>query len=391
MKIHEYQAKLILAKYGVTIPRGKVASTLDEAVKAAEELGTEICVVKAQIHAGGRGKGGGVKVSKGLDALRTNAEQIIGMQLVTHQTGPKGQQVKRVLVEEGMDIKKELYVSLLVDRGSQQVVMLASTEGGMDIEEVAANTPEKILKVGIDPTIGMRPYQATELAYGLEIDKINPKLIRPAAALLQGLYETFANEDCSLVEINPLVLTGDGRVVALDSKITIDDNALFRHKDTLELRDLDEEDPAETEASENDLNYIRLDGSIGCMVNGAGLAMGTMDIIKACGGEPANFLDVGGGSTQERVELAFRLISSDPHVKCILINIFGGIVRCDMVAAGVVAAIKNVDLKVPVVVRLEGTNAVEAHQIVNYSGLGSRLQMADGLRDAAEKAVAAVA
>ena len=391
MKIHEYQAKQILAKYGVTIPRGKVAFTVDEAVKAAEELGTEICVVKAQIHAGGRGKGGGVKVSKGLDAVRTNAEQILGMQLVTHQTGPKGQQVKRVLVEEGMDIKKELYVSLLVDRGSQQVVMLASTEGGMDIEQVAANTPEKILKVGIDPTIGMRPYQASELAYGLEIDKINPKLIRPAAALFQGLYETFVNEDCSLVEINPLVLTGDGRVVALDSKITIDDNALFRHKDTLELRDLDEEDPAETEASENDLNYIRLDGSIGCMVNGAGLAMGTMDIIKACGGEPANFLDVGGGSTQERVELAFRLISSDPHVKCILINIFGGIVRCDMVAAGVVAAIKNVDLKVPVVVRLEGTNAAEAHQIVNDSGLGSRLQMADGLRDAAEKAVAAVA
>ena len=391
MKIHEYQAKQILAKYGVTIPRGKVAFTVDEAVSAAEELGTEICVVKAQIHAGGRGKGGGVKVSKGLEAVRTNAEQILGMQLVTHQTGPKGQQVKRVLVEEGMDIKKELYVSLLVDRGSQQVVMLASTEGGMDIEKVAANTPEKILKVGIDPTIGMRPYQATELAYGLEIDKINPKLIRPAAALFQGLYEAFVNEDCSLVEINPLVLTGDGRVIALDSKITIDDNALFRHKDTLELRDLDEEDPAETEASENDLNYIRLDGSIGCMVNGAGLAMGTMDIIKACGGEPANFLDVGGGSTQERVELAFRLISSDPHVKCILINIFGGIVRCDMVAAGVVAAIKNVDLKVPVVVRLEGTNAAEAHQIVNDSGLGSRLQMADGLRDAAEKAVAAVA
>ena len=391
MKIHEYQAKQILAKYGVTIPRGKVAFTVDEAVSAAEELGTEICVVKAQIHAGGRGKGGGVKVSKGLEAVRTNAEQIIGMQLVTHQTGPKGQQVKRVLVEEGMDIKKELYVSLLVDRGFQQVVMLASTEGGMDIEQVAANTPEKILKVGIDPTIGMRPYQATELAYGLEIDKINPKLIRPAAALFQGLYEAFVNEDCSLVEINPLVLTGDGRVIALDSKITIDDNALFRHKDTLALRDLDEEDPAETEASENDLNYIRLDGSIGCMVNGAGLAMGTMDIIKACGGEPANFLDVGGGSTQERVELAFRLISSDPHVKCILINIFGGIVRCDMVAAGVVAAIKNVDLKVPVVVRLEGTNAAEAHQIVNDSGLGSRLRMADGLRNAAEKAVAAVA
>ena len=305
MKIHEYQAKQILAKYGVTIPRGKVAFTVDEAVSAAEELGTEICVVKAQIHAGGRGKGGGVKVSKGLEAVRTNAEQIIGMQLVTHQTGPKGQQVKRVLVEEGMDIKKELYVSLLVDRGFQQVVMLASTEGGMDIEQVAANTPEKILKVGIDPTIGMRPYQATELAYGLEIDKINPKLIRPAAALFQGLYETFVNEDCSLVEINPLVLTGDGRVIALDSKITIDDNALFRHKDTLALRDLDEEDPAETEASENDLNYIRLDGSIGCMVNGAGLAMGTMDIIKACGGEPANFLDVGGGSTQKELNWRF--------------------------------------------------------------------------------------
>ena len=395
MNIHEYQGKEILSSYGVRIQRGIVANSPVEAVAAAKQLtaetGTGWYVVKAQVHAGGRGKGGGVKVSKGLEAVRTNAEQILGMQLVTHQTGPKGQQVKRVLVEEGMDIKNELYVSLLVDRGSQQVVMLASTEGGMDIEQVAANTPEKILKVGIDPTIGMRPYQATELAYGLEIDKINPKLIRPAAALFQGLYEAFVNEDCSLVEINPLVLTGDGRVIALDSKITIDDNALFRHKDTLELRDLDEEDPAETEASENDLNYIRLDGSIGCMVNGAGLAMGTMDIIKACGGEPANFLDVGGGSTQERVELAFRLISSDPHVKCILINIFGGIVRCDMVAAGVVAAIKNVDLKVPVVVRLEGTNAAEAHQIVNDSGLGSRLQMADGLRDAAEKAVAAVA
>jgi succinyl-CoA synthetase beta subunit len=391
MNIHEHQAKELLKQFNVPVLNGFVAYNEKELDNKIDTLKGPIWVVKAQIHAGGRGKGGGVKVSKGLEAVRTNAEQILGMQLVTHQTGPKGQQVKRVLVEEGMDIKKELYVSLLVDRGSQQVVMLASTEGGMDIEQVAANTPEKILKVGIDPTIGMRPYQATELAYGLEIDKINPKLIRPAAALFQGLYEAFVNEDCSLVEINPLVLTGDGRVIALDSKITIDDNALFRHKDTLELRDLDEEDPAETEASENDLNYIRLDGSIGCMVNGAGLAMGTMDIIKACGGEPANFLDVGGGSTQERVELAFRLISSDPHVKCILINIFGGIVRCDMVAAGVVAAIKNVDLKVPVVVRLEGTNAAEAHQIVNDSGLGSRLQMADGLRDAAEKAVAAVA
>ena len=389
MKIHEFQAKQILAKYGVTIPRGKSARTVDEAVAAAQELGTEVCVVKAQIHAGGRGKGGGVKVSKGLDAVRTNAEAILGMQLVTHQTGPQGQHVKQVLVEEGMDIRKELYVSLLVDRGKQQVVMLASTEGGMDIEEVAAKTPEKILKVGIDPTLGMRPFQAMELAYGLEIDKLDPKLIRPAASMFQGLYETFVQEDCSLVEINPLVLTGDGRVIALDSKVTFDDNALFRHKDTLSLRDLDEEDAAEIEASEHDLNYIKLDGSIGCMVNGAGLAMGTMDIIKSCGGDPANFLDVGGGATQERVELAFRLISGDPNVKCILINIFGGIVRCDMVAAGVIAAFKNVNLQIPVVVRLEGTNAEEAHRLVEQSGLGDKLQMADGLRDAAEKAVAA--
>jgi succinyl-CoA synthetase beta subunit len=389
MKIHEFQAKQILANYGVTIPRGKVATTPEEAVAIAKELGTEVCVVKAQIHAGGRGKGGGVKVSKGLDAVKENATNIIGMQLVTHQTGPEGQKVKQVLVEEGMDIQKELYVSLLVDRGCQRVVMLASTEGGMDIEEVAAKTPEKILKAEIDPTLGMCPYQAIEMAFGLEVDKINPKLIRPTAALLQGLYEAFVNEDCSLVEINPLVLTGDGRVIALDSKVTFDDNALFRHKATLELRDLDEEDASEIEASEHELNYIKLDGNIGCMVNGAGLAMGTMDIIKNCGGDPANFLDVGGGATQERVELAFRLISSDSNVKCILINIFGGIVRCDMVAAGVIAAFKNVNLQIPVVVRLEGTNAEEAHKLVAESGLGDKLQMADGLRDAAEKAVAA--
>ena len=390
MKIHEFQAKQVLAKYGVAIPRGRVAKTPDEAVAHAKELGTEVCVVKAQIHAGGRGKGGGVKVSKGLDAVRKSAEQIIGMNLVTHQTGPQGQPVKQVLVEEGMDILKELYCSVLVDRGQQHVVILASTEGGMDIEEVAAKTPEKILKVFVNPAIGLRPFQTLSLAYGLKIDEINPKLVRPAAAMFQSLYDAFVAEDCSLVEINPLVLTGDGRVIALDSKVSFDDNALFRHKATLELRDEDEEDPLEVEAAESNLNYIKLDGTIGCMVNGAGLAMGTMDIIKAYGGDPANFLDVGGTATQETVEKAFRIITRDANVKCILINIFGGIVRCDMVASGVIAAIRNVDLQIPVVVRLEGTNAEAAHQLVNDSGLGDKLQMADGLKDAAQKAVAAV-
>ena len=390
MKIHEFQAKQVLAKYGVVIPRGRVAKTPDEAVVIAQELGTEVCVVKAQIHAGGRGKGGGVKVSKGLGAVRESAEQIIGMNLVTHQTGPQGQPVKQVLIEEGMDIIKEFYCSVLVDRGQQRVVILASTEGGMDIEQVAAKTPEKILKVFVDPAIGLRPFQTMALAYGLKIDEINPKLVRPAAALFQSLYDAFVAEDCSLVEINPFVLTGDSRVIALDSKVSFDDNALFRHKAILELRDEDEEDALEIEAAKSNLNYIKLDGTIGCMVNGAGLAMGTMDIIKAYGGEPANFLDVGGTATQETVEQAFRLITRDANVKCILINIFGGIVRCDMVASGVIAAIRNVDLQIPVIVRLEGTNAEAAHQLVNNSGLGEKLQMADGLKDAAEKAVAAV-
>ncbi|MEC8981803.1 MAG: ADP-forming succinate--CoA ligase subunit beta [SAR324 cluster bacterium] len=389
MKIHEYQAKQILAKYGVPVPRGSVAYSVDEATQVADDLGTEICVVKAQIHAGGRGKGGGVKVSKGKTAIRESAEAILGMQLVTHQTGPQGQKVKQLLVEEGMDIRKELYCSVLVDRGRQCVVLLASTEGGMDIEEVAEKTPEKILKIFVDPGIGLRPYQASELAFGLKIDEINPKLIRPAVAVFMSLYETFMQEDCSLLEINPLVLTGDGRVIALDAKLSFDDNALYRHKDNLALRDKDEEDPLEVEASEADLNYIKLDGSIGCMVNGAGLAMGTMDIIKSYGGDPANFLDVGGAANQENVEKAFRLITKDPNVKCILINIFGGIVRCDMVAAGVIAAFKNVNLQIPVVVRLEGTNSEEAHQLVNESGLTDSLLMADGIRDAAEKAVAA--
>ena len=389
MKIHEYQAKQILAKYGVPVPRGSVAYSVDEATQVADDLATEVCVVKAQIHAGGRGKGGGVKVSKGMDAVSENAEAILGMQLVTHQTAPQGQKVKQLLVEEGMDIRKELYCSVLVDRGRQCVVLLASTEGGMDIEEVAEKTPEKILKVFVDPAVGLRSYQANELAFGLKIDVINPKLIRPAVAVFMALYETFMQEDCSLLEINPLVLTGDGRVIALDAKLAFDDNAMYRHKDNLTLRDTDEEDPLEVEASEADLNYIKLDGSIGCMVNGAGLAMGTMDIIKSYGGDPANFLDVGGAANQENVEKAFRLITKDPNVKCILINIFGGIVRCDMVAAGVIAAFKNVKLQIPVVVRLEGTNAEEAHQLVNESGLTDSLLMADGIRDAAEKAVAA--
>ena len=389
MKIHEYQAKQILAKYGVPVPRGSVAYSVDEATQVAEDLATEVCVVKAQIHAGGRGKGGGVKVSKGMAAIRESADAILGMQLVTHQTGPQGQKVKQLLVEEGMDIRKELYCSVLVDRGRQCVVLLASTEGGMDIEEVAEKTPEKILKIFVNPAVGLRPYQANELAFGLKIDKINPKLIRPAAAVFMALYETFIQEDCSLLEINPLVLTGDGRVIALDAKLAFDDNAMYRHKDNLALRDKDEEDPLEVEASEADLNYIKLDGSIGCMVNGAGLAMGTMDIIKSYGGDPANFLDVGGAANQENVEKAFRLITKDPNVKCILINIFGGIVRCDMVAAGVIAAFKNLNLQIPVVVRLEGTNSEEAHLLVNESGLTDSLLMADGIRDAAQKAVAA--
>jgi len=390
MKIHEYQAKQVLAKYGVPVPRGSAAYSVEEASQIAKDLGSKVCVVKAQIHAGGRGKGGGIKVSKGKDAVRENAEAILGMQLVTHQTGPQGQKVKQLLVEEGVDISKELYCSVLVDRGQQQIVLLASTEGGMDIEEVSAKTPEKILKVFVDPTVGLRQYQANELAFGLKINEINPKLIRPASAVFMALYEAFVQEDCSLVEINPLVLTSDGRIIALDAKISFDDNAMFRHKDNLALRDTDEENPLEVEASEADLNYVKLDGSIGCMVNGAGLAMGTMDIIKAYGGDPANFLDVGGAANQENVEKAFRIITRDPNVKCILINIFGGIVRCDMVAAGVIAAFKNVDLQIPVVVRLEGTNAEEAHMLVKDSKLGDKLQIADGISDAAKKAVTAV-
>jgi len=390
MKIHEYQAKQILAKYGVPVPRGNVAFSVDEALKVAGDLKTDVFVVKAQIHAGGRGKGGGIKVSNGLEAVRNNAENILGMQLVTHQTSPGGQKVKKLLIEEGMDIGKELYCSVLVDRAKQGILILASTEGGMDIEEVAAKTPNKIQKVFVDPSVGLRPYQASELAFKLKIHETNPKLIRSTASVFMALYKTFVEEDCSLIEINPLVLTRDGFVVALDAKLTFDDNALYRHKDNMAFRDRDEEDPLEVEASDADLNYIKLDGNIGCMVNGAGLAMGTMDIIKTYDGEPANFLDVGGGATQETVEKAFRLITRDPNVKCILINIFGGIVRCDMVAAGVIEAFKNVNLKIPVVVRLEGTNSAEARILVSESGLGKSLQMAEGIQQAAQKAVAAV-
>ncbi len=389
MKIHEFQAKRMLAEYGATVPRGDVAETPEQAVQIAKSLASEVCVVKAQIHAGGRGKGGGVKVSKGQDEVKTNASAILGMQLVTHQTGPQGRKVKRVLIEESMVIKKELYCSVLVDRTSQSVIFLTSTAGGMDIEKVAAKTPEKINKVFVDPTIGLRPFQATRLAYHLKVDDVDPKLVRPTAALMTSLYNAFIHEDCSLVEINPLVLTDDGRVIILDAKLTFDDNALFRHKNIVDLRDMDEEEPAEVEASQNDLSYIKLHGAIGCIVNGAGLAMGTMDIIKNFGGEPANFLDVGGTATQQRVATAFKIISADSNVKCILVNIFGGIVRCDVVAEGIVAAFKEVNPQVPVVVRLAGNNADQAMNIIAQSGFGDRLQMVRGLRGAAETAVAA--
>jgi succinyl-CoA synthetase beta subunit len=388
MKIHEYQAKQILSRYNVPVPKGQVAATVEEAVAAANAVGGAVWVVKAQIHAGGRGKGGGVKVSKGAEAVRANAQAILGMQLVTHQTGPQGQTVRTVLVEEGMDIRKELYVSMLVDRETQSVVVLASTEGGMDIEEVAAKTPEKILRETVDPTVGLLGFQAMRLAMGLGVREVNPELARPLAALIGNLYRAFMAEDCSLLEINPLVLTGDGRALALDAKVNFDDNALYRHKDSAALRDLHEEEPLEIEAANADLNYIKLDGNIGCMVNGAGLAMGTMDIIKHEGGEPANFLDVGGGANQQRVATAFRLIGSDPNVRCILVNIFGGIVRCDVVAEGVIAAFKSVGMTLPVVVRLEGTNAEKARELINGSGI-ERLQMAAGLREAARLSVAA--
>jgi succinyl-CoA synthetase beta subunit len=391
MKLHEYQAKAILKRYGVAVPRGEVAASVSKAVAVARKLGGDHWVVKAQIHAGGRGKGGGVKLSRGIEALEANARAVLGMRLVTHQTGPQGQKVRKVLIEEGLEIRRELYLSLLVDRARQSAVVLASTEGGMEIEEVAAHAPEKILREWIDPAVGLLGFQALRLAYRLGVQETDAKLVRPAAGLIASLYEAFVREDCALLEVNPLVLTSDGRVMVLDAKINIEDNALFRHPDTAKLRDRHEEDRSEIEAGEAELSYIKLDGTIGCMVNGAGLAMGTMDIIKSAGGQPANFLDIGGGADQARVEKAFRIITRDRNVRCILINIFGGIVRCDVVAQGVVAAFKSVGVKVPVIVRLEGTNAEQAHEIIARSGLGDRLVMASGLREAAEKSVAAAA
>src|SRR2546426_5979148 len=384
MKIHEYQAKEILRKYGVATPRGVPCFSVDEAVKAARELGGKVWVVKAQIHAGGRGKGGGVKGAKSEAEAREWAGKILGMMLKTHQTGPGGQKVRRLLVEEGADIRKELYVGMVVDRGTQRVALMASSEGGMDIEEVAATTPEKIHKVFVDPGTGLRDAEADDIAKEIGIPAAS---VPQARTILKGLYRAFDETDCSLAEINPLILTGEGRVVALDAKIDFDDNAAFRHPEWQQLRDLDEEDPAEVEASKYDLNYIQLDGDIGCLVNGAGLAMATMDIIKLCGGMPANFLDVGGGATTEKVTEAFKIMLRIPHLKAILVNIFGGIMKCDVIAAGVVVAAKQVNLRVPLVVRLEGTNVDLGKKILAESGLP--IISGTNMADAGQKVVAA--
>lgn len=385
MNIHEHQAKELLARYGVAIPRGGAAFSVDEAVKVANELGGPVWVVKAQIHAGGRGKGGGVKVVKSIGEVRSTAEQMLGMTLVTHQTGPQGKEVKRIYIEEGCDIARELYLSMLIDRGTSQVTVMASTEGGMDIEEVAAKTPEKIIKVAINPAIGMQAFHARQLAFGLQLEG---KQVSSAVKLLRGIYDAFVGLDASLIEINPLIVATTGEVVALDAKMNFDDNALFRHQDVSELRDESEEDPIERKAAEYDLNYIKLDGTIGCMVNGAGLAMATMDIIKLYGGQPANFLDVGGGASKEQVTDAFKLILSDSKVEGFLVNIFGGIMRCDVIAEGVVAAAKEVSLNVPLVVRLEGTNVDQGKKILAESGLD--IVSADDLADAAQKVTTAV-
>ena len=384
MKIHEYQGKEIFRKYGVPTPRGIPAFSVDEAVEAAKKLGGSVWVVKAQIHAGGRGKGGGVKVAKSIDEVRKLSSSILGMQLKTHQTGPQGQKVRRLLVEEGADIKKELYVGMVVDRASQKVVLMASSEGGMDIEEVAAHTPEKIHKVAIDPVQGLTDADADEIALAIGIPQ---SALAQARALFKGLYKCFWETDASLVEVNPLIVTGNGQVVALDSKINFDDNALFRHPDVVAMRDFDEEDPAETEASKHDLNYIQLDGNIGCLVNGAGLAMATMDIIKVYGGSPANFLDVGGGATTEKVTEAFKIMLKTPGLRAILVNIFGGIMRCDVIAQALVDASKAVRLHVPLVVRLEGTNVELGKKILADSKLP--IISANNMADAAEKVVKA--
>ena len=386
MKIHEYQAKEVLRKFGVATPRSIACFSVEEAVDAARKLGGKVWVVKAQIHAGGRGKGGGVKLARSLDEVRQHAAAILGMQLKTHQTGPEGQKVRRLLVEEGADIRKELYVGMVVDRASQRVVLMASSEGGMDIEEVAAHTPDKIHKIAIDPKTGLADPDAENIARKIGVpDKAVPQ----ARDVLKGLYQAFNETDASLAEINPLIVTADERVLALDAKITFDDNALFRHPDLVALRDLDEEDPAEIEASKFDLSYIQLDGNIGCLVNGAGLAMATMDIIKLYGGSPANFLDVGGGASAEKVTEAFKIMLKNPKLKAILVNIFGGIMKCDVIAQGVVTAARQVSLKVPLVVRLEGTNVDIGKKILADSGLP--IISAADMADAAEKVVKAAA
>ncbi len=383
MKIHEYQAKAILARYGVTTPRGEVAYTKEEAREAAQRLKSHVVVVKAQIHAGGRGKGGGVKLARSGDEAEDIAGHILGMNLVTPQTGLAGRLVKRVLIEEGLDIKRELYLGLLVDRASGLPVFMASAAGGMEIEEVAKDNPEAILRETIQPVVGLQPYQARKIAFGLGLPG---DVATHATPFFQALYRAFIDTDASLLEINPCVLTGDGKLVALDAKMTFDDNALFRHPNLRELRDLDEEDPLEVEASKYGLNYIKLDGSVACMVNGAGLAMATMDIIKYAGGSPANFLDVGGGASSEQVKNAFRILMSDPSVRAVFINIFGGILRCDVLATGVVAAAKDLQLKIPVVVRMEGTNVEMGQKILRESGLN--FTIADGMKDGAQKVVA---
>jgi len=385
MKIHEYQGKELLSKYNVPVPNGKLIHSADEAAEAARELETSVVVVKAQIHAGGRGKGGGVKLAKSPEEAAQYAGQILGMTLVTHQTGPEGRLVKKVLIEEGMEIANELYMGILIDRENSQVMIMASEAGGMEIEEVAAATPERIIKQHVDPLIGVKPYLARKIAFALNL---RGAALKQAIPFIINLYDCFVKEDLSLLEINPLVVTKDDRVLALDAKMDIDDNALGRHADTYAYRDLDEEDPNEVEAGKYRLNYIQLDGNIGCMVNGAGLAMATMDIIKHTGGEPANFLDVGGGADEEMIENAFRILVVDPKVKALFINIFGGILRCDLLANGVVAAAKKLNLKIPVIIRMEGTNMEEGHRILNESGLN--FIVGNGMKDSAKKVVQAI-
>ncbi|MDZ5781794.1 MULTISPECIES: ADP-forming succinate--CoA ligase subunit beta [Marinococcus] len=385
MNIHEYQGKELLRKYGVAVPNGKVAFTVDEAEAAAKELGSDVTVVKAQIHAGGRGKAGGVKLAKNLDDVRKYADEILGKTLVTHQTGPEGKEVKRLYIEEGSDIKKEYYLGVVLDRVSSRIVMMGSEEGGTEIEEVAEENPEKIFREYIDPAIGMQPYQARRMAFNMNIPT---DLLKEAVKFMLGLSKVFIDNDCSIAEINPLVTTGDGKVMALDAKFNFDSNALYRQKEILDYRDLDEEDPKEIEASKYDLSYIALDGNIGCMVNGAGLAMATMDIIKHYSGDPANFLDVGGGATAEKVTEAFKIILEDDAVKGIYVNIFGGIMKCDVIADGVVEATKQTGLEIPLVVRLEGTNVEKGKEILEKSGLN--ITAADSMADGAQKIVSLV-